>query len=307
MIVFIPQRHGLGHFCRLANIANSVRNKESGEEIFFFLEEDIINGGLTFDRCNKDELRKAKKIIIDTNDKHFLNKVLNGVDNDRIIWITDLSNGIDADYYKIIAPFSKVKRGNICAGLEYFVVTDLGCSKNMKSVNVVSNIGIYFGSLDETNNLFFTLHKLERLGLLNKYNFNVLIGRNYPYKEFIDEYFERKCPKTINFYESTFESIYEYLLINDVLISCCNNSTFEALSVGIPVINIVQNRIQYENASYLEMEYGMPNLGFYPNDGKIKMVFTGEFFRNISKYSSIAKTIIDGKALQRISKIIMGE
>ena len=167
------------------------------------------------------------------------------------------------------------------------------------------SIGIYFGSIDETNNLFYVLHKLDKLGLIDNYRFNIMIGTRYRYKNYINEYFFKGYPSTVQVCKSNFQSIYDFLNMNDLFIGCCGNTSFEALHVGLPIINIVQNHLQNKNAGFLQEKYGFPNLGFYPTDDKILELFKGEIFHNLSFYSKLAKTIIDGKASDRISTSIL--
>ena len=132
-----------------------------------------------------------------------------------------------------------------------------------------------------------------------------MIGTRYRYKNYIDEYFYKGYPKTVQLCKSNFESIYEFLNLNDVFIGCCGNTSFEALHAGLPIINIVQNHLQNRNAQILQKKYGFPNLGFYPTDDKILELFKGEIFHNLLFYSKLGKTIIDGKASDRISTLIL--
>ena len=101
-----------------------------------------------------------------------------------------------------------------------------------------------------------------------------------------DEYFYKGYPKTVQLCKSNFESIYEFLNLNDVFIGCCGNTSFEALHAGLPIINIVQNHLQNRNAQILQKKYGFPNLGFYPTDDKILELFKGEIFHNLLFYST---------------------
>lgn len=304
MIVFVPQSHGMGHFYRLTNIVKRYSNKYSN--IFFLLNDNFASINIKLNLCSRDELKKANKVVIDSNDINFVREIIKNVHNNKVIWITDLRNNISYDFDKVIAPFYIGHNKKIFKGLEYIVVSDLKEFQHVKCINKVKNIGVYFGSLDETNNLFFILYKLYSLNLINKYKFNVLIGRNYKFRSFIDEFFYNQKMKNLKFYKSNLKSIYDFIRLNDVLITCCNNTTFEALYYGVPVINVVQNKIQYENAKRLEIKYGFPNLGFYPDNQKILNVFEGEFFANISNYSIIAKKIIDGKGSERIANLIKG-
>ena len=96
-----------------------------------------------------------------------------------------------------------------------------------------------------------------------------MIGTRYRYKNYINEYFYKGYPKTVQICKSNFESIYEFLNLNDVFIGCCGNTSFEALHAGLPIINIVQNHLQNRNAQVLQEKYGFPNLGFYYADAKV--------------------------------------
>lgn len=271
-------------------------------KVCFCLEDGFDNIEPPPDKCRLKDLSRCSLVIIDSNDLKYLEKIKEYVCEDKTIWVTDLKNAPAAAFYKIIAPFSKKSSENILPGLDYFIVPQFDGTR--KNINRVETIGVSFGSLDETNNLFFLLYKLDKLNLLDKYKYNILLGDGYKFKPFIDEYFNARIPDNIKFYQSNFRKIYDFLSLNDLLISCCNNTTFEALYLGLPVVSIVQNNLQYENAHYLETEFAMPNLGFYPSDDEINAIFKGNFMSDICSYSEKAKKIIDGDAVNRIGEII---
>jgi spore coat polysaccharide biosynthesis predicted glycosyltransferase SpsG len=307
MIIFIPNNHGLGHYHRLLNIANNLKSYTS-KKIGFYLV-DSFEAGLknVFEKCNRNDLKSAEVIVIDSNDREFNQIELVDVNCETIIWITDLQINLSGKYSKIFAPFSSYSNNKIMNGLDYFVVQKYESSISQAPPKMVNTIGIYFGSVDETNNLFFILQKLDSLELFDRYNFNVMVGSRYEYRKYIDEYFYEGYPESIQFHDSNFHSIYEFLSLNDVFMGCCGNTSFEALHIGIPIINIVQNQLQFRNAQMLQVRHGMPNMGFYPNDKAISELFNEGIFEDLPFYSNLAKTIVDGRASDRISTSILEE
>ena len=307
MIIFIPSDHGKGHIFRSLNIANQLKSY-TNEKIGFYINYSFEdNNKNQFLNCDDNDLKEARLIVIDSNDREFNRNALSKVNYENVIWITDLQEDLSGNYKKIFAPFSDYSNDRLISGLDYFVVQADETENHRKASKFVNSIGIYFGSVDETNNLFYVLHKLDKLGLIGSYNFNIMIGTRYKYENYIDEYFIKGYPSTIKTFKSNFKSIYDFLNLNDLFIGCCGNTSFEALHVGLPIINIVQNHLQNTNAGFLQKEYGFPNLGFYPSDNKILELFKSEIFNNLSFYSKLAKTVIDGKGSDRISTLILEE
>ncbi len=302
MVALIPEDHGAGHFFRLSSLALKLKTRKI--PFGFYGSEALKSLFPKGSVLSDDELKKVDWGIVDSNDISFVQRLTKKVSIKKTIWITDLQRTPKRAARTIIAPFTHDKAKNIFSGFEYFIVPNPGKSFRARSVRVVRNIGVAFGSLDETNNLFYFLYQIDQLDLWRDFRFNILIGRAYPYRRFIEEFFEGRKIKTLNFFESSFKSIYDFLRLNDVVVTCCNNTAFEALFCGVPVINIVQNHVQYENARRLQDAYGMPNLGFYPDTKAISKLFKGSFFNTIVKSSLKAKKIIDGKATERIVNIM---
>ena len=304
MIVFIPESHGLGHYFRLLHIAEHIKSAYGRSDIAFVFDAELANS-MEFSLVEENDLSSAETVVVDSNNMSFVASVAKRVAGANIIWINDLNKLPEiGPFRKVIAPFALGESTDeIQNGLNYFVVSKC---KDKKSVQEVKTIGIYFGSLDETNNLFFTLYRLNESDLLGRYHYNILIGNQYKYKPFIDEYFENGELDGTTFYYSNLNSIYDFLSLNDILISCCNNTSFESMYCGVPVVNVVQNRIQYENASLLDRMYEIPNLGFYPEKEAFVRTFKGEYIGRIDHYSDISKKIVDGGATERIASLIIG-
>ncbi|WP_320171773.1 hypothetical protein [Maridesulfovibrio sp.] len=304
MFCFIPQDHGRGHLYRCQVVADIL--KENGFSTAFILEKSLV--GETMRHPVIDAIPENGTMIIDTNDPGYLKRFLPMVEGLKTFWWTDLRDPELFQDVEIIAPFAVQKKAkDLHAGLELFIVPGLN-GRAKRNVTHVSTIGIFFGALDETNNLFFTIYRLEQASLLDKFEFNILIGSQFEFKSFIDEHFEGSVPENLHFHYSNFESIYDFIGMNDLLIACCNNTCFEALHMGVPVVNIVQNKVQLANADNLEKKSGFPNLGLYPDLSSVAGCFSDSFFKDIPRLSAVGKKLIDGHGATRVAqKLIQGK
>tara|TARA_B110000438_G_C15819232_1_gene653492 strand:- start:166 stop:993 length:828 start_codon:yes stop_codon:yes gene_type:complete len=269
------------------------------------LHPDFVN---VFDHislfCESDNII-FDYIIIDSNDHMHINNSISNFPNSKVIIYTDLKDPIPIPNSYIFAPFCQNKPSPYSFnGLDYYMVDKLNKRSLSENLNL-SNILVSFGSIDETNNLFFVINKIFELNLESRYNYHFLIGKDYLYKQYIDEYLSTRNDESLFFYSPSFDTIYDFFLLGDVLIGCCGLTTYEALHFGLPVVNIVQNDLQNSNAQFLKDEFGMPNLGYYPDDNSFYETMCNYLPKNFTILKNKASSIISGNGLDLVTKELL--
>ena len=298
-VLFVPHKHGFGHFNRTCPIYNKIKSLSSGL-VKMFLTSDFVGDYPNIELHDVNDDFDYDFIFIDSNDTNHIRDTIDKFNNSNPVIYTDINEELFIQKSIIFAPFiNKSVNKNIFSGLDYYIVSNninTSSNKNYK----LRNYSISFGSIDETNNLFFVINKIFKLKLENAYQYHFLVGRDYPYKRYLDEYLEDKNTSNFHFYNSNFNAIYDFLKFGDAFIGCCGVTSYEALHFGLPIINIVQNELQYRNAQFLQDMYGMPNLGFYPDTDKFSDTFYKYMPQNFIKLQESSSDIISGSGLHNV-------
>ena len=243
-------RYGYGHFKRVSNLIELIKNKKFKFNHYSFDEK--IESKLQFINLIKKELLLGKKVVLDITSENFLTKkivqklkknIINS--NSKKIYIIDsplkknLSSDLNLRFIKCLIPFevgkdvykklSLIKKKLI--GIDYFIYPKkkkITYSKSKKFKILLS-----FGASDNYKGTFYVLKLLSNLNLKNNFQIKVVIGKFFKktYVKKINEICNKNNFKILNF-SSNFNN---HLIKSNLLITNSGLTKYESVINGIPV------------------------------------------------------------------------
>ncbi|MBA4745335.1 MAG: hypothetical protein H2058_08755 [Muricauda sp.] len=187
-------------------------------------------------------------------------------------------------------------------GLEYSILNERMNEFKQLSKNYslkVNEIGIISGGSDPRN-VLGSVYNLLDFNRWQEIMFVFYFGENYLHRGSVPTY----LPSNVSFKEFDFDTVIE----SDVVIATFGVSTYELLSIGMPVMSIGHQKSNTEASDFLANKTGaLYHLGLIDNINKDQINQAISQFLDVEireKLGNRAKEIVDNKGVNRVIKII---
>jgi UDP-2,4-diacetamido-2,4,6-trideoxy-beta-L-altropyranose hydrolase len=313
---------GMGHVFRCLNLA---RHLSSFSEILFFCEKSqktkeliVANGFLVADP------QKLEDFIEENSGKHIIitdlikvkptNSWCEKIQNLNYSTLThfglhDLGlNQFDCDIHidgsiGNINPYIIRKESKYYLGKEFMTLDPLFTELNKKQKaykDYIVQVLVSFGGSDPSNIADTVIPYLSRK--FSRLNFTIIAG---PEKKILPTELEKLENVVIL---KVLNSISDIMFDSDLMITAGGIMLYESACVGTPSIAICHDEFQLETASRFDDKKASINLGLFSN---LDLDFMTKLIHDLSEDKVRRQTmgengreLIDGKGLQRVSKII---
>jgi len=316
---------GFGHFSRCLSIAEEVHCLEPDSAIYFYTDTplelqkkwirlNIINSHPVDNVLSEIKDKAPDVVVLDL--KEIPKQLVDGIKGtgSKLVIIDNASKIVekaDIAVFPYLYEPPELKRiprhVTVLHGPEYVLLNPNIIKKGGKPLfDVNSNrVVVTFGGSDPNDMLG---HFIDYLARLPKFDFTVLMGKNYKFKSEIRDI----CSECNHIEAHEFNwKIVDTLGPWKFVICGFGVSVFEFLYLGIPPVVInryIDDDIKYANE--LEQKGLLVSLGYYKNLDftTFKRRFEGIANRNdfIKKISSNGVELIDGKGAKRVSQIVVG-
>ena len=317
-------RVGLGHYYRSYNLALAL--KREGYLVVFIHKLSSFWAHLKlleFDHITLSDSNSNNEMILYCKQENFWGLYVDGIidfqEKDinllkgiQVIFYQNLSNSRhfadvfilpsihqNASFFK---NFDK-KRTQIYQGLEYFTFNAKLNQCNSKELTIdheINNIGIICSGSDPKN-VMISIYDLIDFERWPNIFFNFYVGVNYLFEATIPQ----DSPINVKFVS------YDLIKIasNDLLISSFGLSTYEFMSLGMPIISLGHQKTNTFASEYLAKKTdALIHLGFIDDisseaiNHSIKTLLDDK--KLIINFSKKAKKLLDNKGIERIIEII---
>ncbi|MFN3138301.1 MAG: hypothetical protein ACE37L_11480 [Allomuricauda sp.] len=315
---------GLGHFFRSYHLAKALRSK--GFYVAFVHTESVFWGQLPsfeFEHYNlkigKEEDQTVEICIGGNFDLLYVDAICSFSEEKlkkvkprtKVVFYQNLTESRFLSDIFILPSIHQndsffegfIKSGTkVYQGLEYSILNERvnGVKKSGKNYGLkVNEVGIISGGSDPKN-VLEAVYNLLDFDRWQEINFVFYFGKNYLHHGSIPSY----LPNNVSLKEFDFDKVIE----SDVVIAAFGVSTYELMSIGMPVISIGHQKSNTIASDFLANRTGaLYHLGLIDdiNEGQLNHAIDTLLdvdFRE--KLGNRAKEIVDHKGVSRVIKII---
>lgn len=333
------KRIGMGHLYRMLTLSKFLR-RQFGFEVVFVVRNNqaalnLIEKNhfrvyaLRFTISYQDELEKLEQLIatekpcifiVDLrkrcHDRSYMKK-LKSAGKVRVVAFTDIheKSVVEADIvfnfsiYQRKDFYDHIKRTKYYVGFDYLILPPkyLTLKSCLKRGDHVEKVIICMGGSDHHNLTFNVLKAIDK----SKHDFrcDVILSSSFFPKKKVDD-FVKKLRHNITVYYDL-DGIFDSLLKADLAITAGGSTHVECMCIGVPGIVINQLSHQAAHSRKIAELGAILDLGLYKNVNSkciLEKFSTLYEDRDMRKRMSIrGRELVDGKGLDRVSKIIVEE